>query len=271
MYDDDVPMLYHSDEEHMHGPDSDFSSETPDLSDEGSERGAHLGDATPESDSSEPGLPPFLFDMRNEVRPRYATHRRCRASTNTPSQEYFPLFPQICTSRLNPKLNSFPKHLWCLLVEITKYPWRDDGDWRVNVFQVKDRAGNTFVLNVAIYGREDPYTVKWDERCRVGGTVAMMQARKEEKQMEIPTEVGDYMLFGEQTTENIQVSLACCGLVPIRRSHSSRSISRAVWRDLWTSGTEWTRLQRQIQRVMCALSLRQRIVSSALWQSTARR
>ncbi|KAF5319582.1 hypothetical protein D9619_008698 [Psilocybe cf. subviscida] len=187
MSEDDVPMLYHSDNEHMHGPDSDFSSETPDFSDDGSDRGSHPGDVTPETDSPEPELPPFEFDMRNE--------------------EYFPLFPQICTSRLNPQLNAFPQHLWCLLVEITKYPWKDADpldDWRVNVFRVKDRAENTFVLNVSIYGREDPYTVKWDERCAVGGTVAMMQARKEEKQIEIPAEVGNYMLFGEETAENIQ-------------------------------------------------------------------
>jgi hypothetical protein len=155
------------------------------------------------------------------------------APSHAKSQEYFPLFPQICTSRLNPKLNSFPKHMWCLLVEITKYPWKDTDDWRANVFQVKDRAENTFVLNVTIYGRENPYTVKWDERCGVGGTVVMMQARKEEKQIEIPAEVGDYMLFGEETADNIQVSLGFCGSVPMRRSHSSCSISRAVWRDLW--------------------------------------
>lgn len=75
------------------------------------------------------------------------------------------------------------------------------------MFQVADRAGNTFVLNVAIYGRADPYTVKWDARCGAGGTLAMMQARKEEKQIEIPAEVGEYMLFGEETAENIQVRL----------------------------------------------------------------
>lgn len=77
---DDVPMLYHSDEEHMHGPDSDFSSETPDLSDQGSDQGPHANNATPETDSLDPQLPPFVFDMCNEVR-RHATHLHRRYIT----------------------------------------------------------------------------------------------------------------------------------------------------------------------------------------------
>lgn len=125
------------------------------------------------------------------------------------------------------------------------------------------------MLNVSIYGREDPYTVKWDERCAVGGTVAMMQARKEEKQIEIPAEVGNYMLFGEETAENIQVSLGVCGCM--RWSHSSCSISRAVWRGSWLSGIESTHLGKLVQPVMCALSLQQRIVTSVSWRIIAKR